>query len=60
MNTEDIQRFLDNKTSPQKEYVTINFRQKASVVGVFLRTLAVEEYPLHRQRQRSFLKGPTK
>jgi|SRR3954453_14763344 len=37
MNVEDIQKFLDNKTSPQNEYVTISFKQREPIIGLFLR-----------------------
>lgn len=37
MNVEDIQNFLDNKTSPQHEYVTISFKQRDPMIGLFLR-----------------------
>jgi hypothetical protein len=38
MSIEDIQKFLDSKTSPQNEYVTISFKQRDPMIGVFLRS----------------------
>ena len=37
MNTEDIQKFLDNKTSSGNEYVKINFRKRDAVYGLFVK-----------------------
>jgi len=37
MNVEDIQKFLDKKTSPQNEYVTISFRKREAICGLFVR-----------------------
>jgi hypothetical protein len=37
MNTEDIQKFLDNKTSLGNEYVKITFKRRNSVFGLFVR-----------------------
>jgi hypothetical protein len=37
MNIEDIQKFLDNKTSPQKEYVKINFKKRDTICGIFIK-----------------------
>jgi hypothetical protein len=37
MNTEDIQKFLDNKTSAGNEYVKITFRKREAVYGLFVK-----------------------
>jgi hypothetical protein len=37
MNVEDIQKFLDSKTSSQNEYVQIHFKQREPIIGLFLR-----------------------
>lgn len=37
MNTEDIQKFLDNKISTGNEYVKINFRKREAVYGLFVK-----------------------
>jgi hypothetical protein len=37
MNTEDIQKFLDNKTSAGNEYVKITFKKRDAVYGLFVR-----------------------
>lgn len=37
MNTEDIQKFLDNKTSSGNEYVKITFKKRDAVYGLFVR-----------------------
>lgn len=37
MNIEDIQKFLDNKTSPQNEYVKITFKKRDAISGLFIR-----------------------
>src|SRR6476620_1242395 len=36
MNTEDIQKFLDNKASIGNEYVNITFKNRVSVYGLFV------------------------
>lgn len=37
MNTEDIQKFLDKKTSAGNEYVKITFKKRDAVYGLFVR-----------------------
>jgi hypothetical protein len=37
MNTEDIQKFLDTKTSTGNEYVKITFKRRDAVLGLFVR-----------------------
>ena len=37
MNVEDIEKFLDTKTSPQNNYVKISFRQREAIYGLFIR-----------------------
>lgn len=37
MHSEDIQKFLDNKTSAGNEYVKITFKKREAVCGLFLR-----------------------
>ena len=37
MNVEDIQKFLDNKTSVGNEYVKINFRKRDPIYGLFVK-----------------------
>ena len=37
MNIEDIQKFLDNKTSAGNEYVKITFKRREAVYGLFVR-----------------------
>ena len=37
MNIEDIQKFLDNKTSPQQEYVKISFKKRDAICGLFVK-----------------------
>jgi hypothetical protein len=37
MNIEDIQKFLDNKTSPADECVKITFKKRNPVYGLFLK-----------------------
>jgi hypothetical protein len=37
MNIEDIQKFLDNKTSASNEYVKITFKKRDAIYGLFVR-----------------------
>jgi hypothetical protein len=37
MNIEDIQKFLDKKTSAQNEYVKISFRKREAINGLFVK-----------------------
>ena len=37
MNIEDIQKFLDNKTSSANEYVKISFKKRDPVYGLFVK-----------------------
>jgi len=37
MNTEDIQKFLDNKMSAGNEYVKITFKKRDAVYGLFVK-----------------------
>lgn len=37
MNTEEIQKFLDNKTSTGNEYIKISFKKREAVYGLFVR-----------------------
>ena len=37
MNTEDIQKFLDNKTSAGNEYVKITFKKRNPICGLFVK-----------------------
>lgn len=37
MNIEDIQKFLDNKTSIQNKYVKITFKKRDAICGLFVR-----------------------
>lgn len=37
MNTEDIQKFLDNKASAGNEYIKITFKKRNAVYGLFVR-----------------------
>lgn len=37
MNPEDIQKFLDNKTSADNEYVKISFKKRDAIYGLFVR-----------------------
>jgi hypothetical protein len=37
MSIEDIQKFLDNKTSAGNEYVKITFKKRNPVYGLFVR-----------------------
>ena len=37
MNIEDIQRFLDSKTSTGKEQVKITFKKREAVYGLFVK-----------------------
>ena len=37
MNTEEIQKFLDKKTSAQNEYVKISFRKREAICGLFVK-----------------------
>ena len=36
MNIEDIQKFLDNKTSAHQEYVKISFKKRDMICGLFV------------------------
>jgi len=37
MNIADIQKFLDNKTSPGNEYIKTSFRKREAVYGLFVK-----------------------
>jgi hypothetical protein len=37
MNTEEIQKFLDTKTSEQNNYVKIDFKKRDSIYGLFIK-----------------------
>lgn len=37
MNIEDIQKFLDNKTSPNQEYVMVSFKKRNTICGLFVK-----------------------
>lgn len=37
MNIEDIQKFLDNKTSSKNEYVKISFKKRNPILGLFIK-----------------------
>lgn len=37
MNTEDIQKFLETKTTPQNNYVKIDFKKRDTIYGMFLK-----------------------
>jgi hypothetical protein len=37
MNIEDIQKFLDNKTSSGNEHVKITFKKRDAIYGLFVR-----------------------
>lgn len=37
MNTEDIEKFLDKKTSAGNEYVKITFKKRDAVYGLFVK-----------------------
>ena len=37
MNIEDIQKFLDNKISPQQPHVMISFKKRNTICGLFVR-----------------------
>jgi len=37
MNVEDIQKFLDNNTSRQQEYVKISFKKRNTICGLFVK-----------------------
>jgi len=37
MNTEEIQKFLETKTSSDKSYVKIDFKKRDSIYGLFVR-----------------------
>ena len=37
MNIEDIQKFIDTKTSAGNEYVKITFKKRDAVYGLFIR-----------------------
>lgn len=37
MNIEDIQKFLDAKTSPKQEYVMISFKKRNTICGLFVK-----------------------
>lgn len=36
MNIEDIQKFLDNKTSPKQAYVMVSFKKRNTICGLFV------------------------
>ena len=37
MNIDEIQKFLDNKTSTGNEYIKITFKKREAVYGLFIR-----------------------
>lgn len=37
MNIDDIQKFLDNKTSPKQAHVMISFKKRNTICGLFVR-----------------------
>lgn len=37
MNIENIQKFLDTKTSPKQEYVNISFKKRNTICGLFVK-----------------------
>jgi len=37
MNIEDIQKFLDNKTSSQQSHVMISFKKRNMICGLFVK-----------------------
>jgi hypothetical protein len=37
MNIEDIQKFLDKKTSVESEYVRISFKKRDAIYGLFVK-----------------------
>jgi hypothetical protein len=37
MNSEEIQKFLDTKTSVENNYVRINFKKRDSIYGLFVK-----------------------
>ena len=37
MNTEDIQKFLESKTSNGNDYVKIDFKKRDTIYGLFVR-----------------------
>ena len=37
MHTEEIEKFLDTKTSSQNNYVKIDFKKRDSIYGLFVR-----------------------
>jgi hypothetical protein len=37
MNIEDIQKFLDKKTTTTNEYVKISFKKRPTIQGLFIR-----------------------
>ena len=37
MNIEDIQKFLDNKTSPSQAHVMISFKKRNAICGLFVK-----------------------
>ena len=37
MNSEEIEKFLDTKTSPRNNYVKIDFKKRDSIYGLFVR-----------------------
>jgi hypothetical protein len=37
MNTEDIQRFLETKTTEQNNYVKIDFKKREAIYGLFIK-----------------------
>jgi hypothetical protein len=36
MNTEEIQKFLQTKTTPQNSYVKIDFKKRDTIYGLFV------------------------
>jgi hypothetical protein len=37
MNTEDIEKFLDTKTTVQNNYIKIDFKKRDSIYGLFVK-----------------------
>ena len=36
MNTEEIQKFIESKTTPQNNYVKIDFKKREPIYGLFV------------------------
>ena len=37
MNVEDIEKFLTKKTTPENNYVKINFKKREAIYGLFIK-----------------------